>query len=101
MNYGAAEIAQFQTSRIVLANRLREAEDGLNDLAQELGITLEIKHLYFANDADACRHNVVHRFSREPARNYLAELKNIDAFSQFYDPPSGCMPVPTCCREIE
>jgi hypothetical protein len=82
------------------SDRLRAAENGLNLLAHELGIELEIRHLYFANDADACRHNVIHRFSREPGRDYLGELRNIDAFSKSYDPPSSCIPVQTCCLEI-
>jgi hypothetical protein len=83
------------------SDRLRAAEDGLGAHAKELGIELEIKHLYFANDADACRHNVIHRFSRAPGRDYLAELRNIDAFSKFYNPPLNCTAVQTCCHEIK
>ena len=82
-------------------DRLREAEDGLRTLGSELGIELEIRHLFFANDASACRHNVVHRFSHEPARDYLAELRNIDHFARSYNPPANCMQVRTCCAEIK
>lgn len=81
--------------------RLAAAIEGVRVLANGANLALEIKFLYFANDADACRHNVVHRFTREPGRDYAAELRNIDDFSKHYNPPSDCMPVLTCCRERE
>lgn len=83
------------------AERLRLAEDGVRSLGVELGIGLEIRPPYFANDADACRHNVVHRCSREPRGDYLAELKNIDFFAISYAPPTNCMTVQTCCGQTK
>ena len=79
--------------------RLQAAHNGVRLLREGLGIDLNIAHLYFANDANACRHNVVHRFSREPRRDYLAELRNIDELGKFYHPPTNCMPVQTCCAK--
>lgn len=83
------------------ADRLGAAEDGVKSLGKQLGIELEIKLLYFANDPDACRHNVVHRCSREHRGDYLAELKNIDFFAKSYAPPTNCMPVHTCCCQTK
>lgn len=81
------------------AERLQEAQGCVRSLGAELGIELEIALLYFANDVNACRHNVVHRFSREKRRDYLGELRIIDQLAKVYDPPANCMPVQTCCAE--
>jgi len=81
------------------ANRLADAEEGLRAAAGDLGIGIEIKRLYFANDPDACRHNVVHRFGCTGRRDYIAELSKIDDLSSSYQCPSdGCIPVVTCCQ---
>ncbi len=40
--------------------RLQAAHNGVHLLGEGLGIDLKIAHFYFANDANACRHNVVH-----------------------------------------
>lgn len=76
--------------------RLQDAQNCVRSLGDELGIELEIALLYFANDVNACRHNVVHRFAREKRRDHLAELKNIDELAKAYDPPANSMPVQTC-----
>lgn len=76
------------------AERLLDAERGLQDLSRELGIEIKIARKYFENNPNACRHNVVHRYSREPGRNYLEELKKIDDLSSVYDCPiEGSIPV--------
>jgi hypothetical protein len=78
--------------------RLTAAEDGLRSLSLDLGIPIEIKRLYFENNPNACRHNVVHRFDKQRTRDYLDELKKIDALAAVYDyPAEGTLTVGTCC----
>jgi GTPase SAR1 family protein len=78
--------------------RLTAAEEGLRGLSLDLGIPIEIKRLYFENNPNACRHNVVHRFDKQRTRDYLDELKKIDAMSAVYDcPAEGALTVGTCC----
>ncbi len=90
--------------QIVIAHctpeRLQAAQNEVRSLGRELGIELEISYLYVANDVKACRHSVVHQFSREARRDYLAELRNIDQLVKSYNPSAECMPVQTCCTEI-
>jgi hypothetical protein len=79
--------------------RLTAAEEGLRGLYLDLGIPIEIKHLYFENNPNACRHNVVHRFDKQRTPDYLDELKKIDALSAVYDcPAEETLIVGTCCR---
>ena len=63
-------------------SRLLATEEGLRLLQEKLGTVFVVNILYFEKDPDACRHNVVHRFSRQPTRKYLNELKNIDELSK-------------------
>jgi len=75
-------------------NRLMDAEQGLLAISRELGIRLEIKRVYFENNPVACRHNVVHRYSR----HYIDELKKIDELSTAYKcPTEGAIAVRSCC----
>ena len=104
-HYGALRNALQQGKNCIIADiaycsedRLQAVQDGIRNLAGELNIGLEIQCLYFANDVNACRHNVVHRYSQEPERDYLTALRSIDEFSKSYAPPPGCRPVQTCCR---
>ena len=80
--------------------RLIAFEEGLRGLSRELSIAIEIRRLYFENNASACRHNVVHRFDLQKNRGYIAELEKIDALSSTYNRPiQGAIPVKSCCTE--
>jgi hypothetical protein len=78
------------------SDRLADTEEGLRAISRELGIRLEINRIYFENNPVACRHNVVHRFSR----HYIDELRKIDDLSTVYNcPTEGAIAVGTCCRD--
>ena len=77
--------------------RMTKAEEGLRMLSDELEVRIEIRYLYFENNPNACRHNVVHRLKR----NYIEELQKIDELSKVYRcPPDGALPVSSCCRRL-
>jgi|ERR1035438_8504276 hypothetical protein len=79
--------------------RLLDAEENLRALAQELGIGIRIVRRHFENDPNACRHNIVHRYSQDSRRDYIQELKKVDELSRVYECPSeGAVPVKTCCH---
>ncbi len=81
------------------SERLKAAEEGVQTIFSALGIATRIELLYLANNPDACRHNVVHRFAREGGRDYIAELEKIDDLSKVYRcPAERAIPVKTCCR---
>jgi hypothetical protein len=78
--------------------RLLDAEQNLRGLARDLGIGIEIVRNYFENNPNACRHNVVHRYSIKSERDYLEELRKIDKLSRVYDcPTEGTIRIKTCC----
>jgi hypothetical protein len=80
------------------SERLRAAEEGLRTISRDLGIAIEIAPLYFENNPNGCRHNVVHRFAHEGGRDYLIELLNIDDLTKVYNcPATGVVPVKSCC----
>jgi hypothetical protein len=80
------------------SDRLMAVEEGLRTLSRELGIMIEVKRLYFENNPNACRHNVIHRFEHDRTRDYITELKKIDDLSADYNcPTEGAIPIRTCC----
>lgn len=82
------------------AERLKAAKVGLEKIAHNFGLQLEIEEVNFANDPNACRHNVIHRFGSEGVQNYIEELRMIDRFSNVYKCRDGSMPVKTCCKRL-
>ena len=86
-----ADIAYCRTER------LERAERAIRSLAEHLGIEIEIERIFFSNDPQSCRHNVVHRYALEPSRCYLNELQTIDELTLEYDAPPNSLPVQTCC----
>ena len=82
------------------SERLAAAEEGLRALSHELGIEIEIRRLYFENNPNACRHNIVHRFGHHEKRDYIEELRKVDALSACYDcPADGTIQIRTCCNK--
>ena len=79
--------------------RLLKIEDELDKLGKEMNITVEMKKLYFENNPNACRHNVVHRFNTKSSRNYIEELKKIDDLSKIYQCPENSIPIKNCCTD--
>lgn len=81
--------------------RLLEAESGLKELGEKISVRIETNRVYLENNPNACRHNVVHRYHREPDRDYMTELYKVDCLSSVYRCPEEFTPVivKTCCNK--
>lgn len=75
--------------------RLEEAVAEVRQLARRLGIRLKVEYLYFENDPEACKENILRRGR---AKRVARELAFVDRTSSVYEIPPSAKALPVYGR---
>jgi len=73
--------------------RLRQAVEGLENLAGQTKRTINVKFIFFRNDPERCKANARRRFEQDRQRNISEEIRLIESLSSVYSPPNDALPV--------
>ena len=89
-NVALTDIAYCKTER------LKNAEEGIKKIAKELNLKIKTEYLYFENDPETCKQNILRR---NRANRIFRELKYIDETSKQYAIPKGVKIFPVFRKE--